>query len=253
MDSLKLTSLVILVSVGLIFIALERIYPYTPGQKFFRKGIFTDFFLYAILQSYVLGLLIFGLINWIDSSSGLSRLQIVTDWPIWVQLVFFTVLHDFYIYWFHRWMHASPVLWRVHEAHHSPKAVDWIAGMRSHSLEIIINQTIEFAPIILLGAPPEVAIFKGTIDGIWGMWIHANINVKSGFFQYIINGPEMHRWHHANEVRYGNTNFATKFAWWDWIFRTAWLPEEKPKAYGLADVDFPENYFKQHWFAFRKF
>ncbi len=254
MDSLQLTSLLFLIAAGLLFIGLERFYPYSPGQKFFRKGFFTDFFLYALLQSWVLGMLIFWLIQWVDSGTGLSRYRLVSDWPVWVQLLFFVVLHDFYIYWFHRWMHHSPVLWRLHEAHHSPKEVDWIAGMRSHSLEICINQTIEFAPMVLLGAAPEVAVLKGTVSGIWGMWIHANINVQSGFLHYLINGPEMHRWHHAAEITRGGLNYATKFAFWDWMFKTAWLPgTQKPAAYGLADVDFPDNYVKQHLFAFRKF
>jgi hypothetical protein len=40
--------------------------------------------------------------------------------------------------------------------------VDWLSGARSHALEILINQTIEFAPIVLLGAAPEVALIKLT-------------------------------------------------------------------------------------------
>jgi len=68
-------------------------------------------------------------------------------------------------------------------------------------------------------------------------------------------GPEMHRWHHAdkNEKAY-NKNFGTKFAIWDWIFKTAYFPRnEKPKYYGLSYLDFPKNYFRQILFAFRKF
>ncbi len=125
--------------------------------------------------------------------------------------------------------------------------------MRSHSLEILINQTIEFAPIILLGASPEIVLLKGVLDGLWGMWIHSNINVKTGWLQFVINGPEMHRWHHAKEITEGGINFGTKFAFWDWIFGTAYLPNEKPSGYGLDDSEFPVNYFSQHLFAFRKF
>jgi sterol desaturase/sphingolipid hydroxylase (fatty acid hydroxylase superfamily) len=29
------------------------------------------------------------------------------------------------------------------------------------------------------------------------MYIHSNLNVKTGKLQRIINGPEMHRWHHS--------------------------------------------------------
>jgi hypothetical protein len=35
--------------------------------------------------------------------------------------------------------------------------------------------------------------------------------------QWVINGPEMHRWHHAIDHPQGGSNFGTK-AIWDWIF-----------------------------------
>ncbi|MGH8566021.1 MAG: sterol desaturase family protein [Gammaproteobacteria bacterium] len=63
---------------------------------------------------------------------------------------FFVISHDLYIYWFHRLQHGNRWLWRLHEAHHSARHVDWIAGSRSHSFEVLINQSIEFGAMILL-------------------------------------------------------------------------------------------------------
>jgi sterol desaturase/sphingolipid hydroxylase (fatty acid hydroxylase superfamily) len=157
--------------------------------------------------------------------------------------------HDLYIYLFHRLQHRSPLLWRIHEAHHATTDVDWLSGSRSHALEILINQTIEFAPLVLLGAAPEVAIIKLTVDALWGMYIHSNIDVRSGRLQRIINGPEMHRWHHAIEIRDG-VNFATKFAFWDWLFGTAHLPTHKPSGYGIVEP-FPSGYVAQQLHAFK--
>ena len=115
------------------------------------------------------------------------------------------------------------------------------------------------------------------ISAVWGMFIHSNIDVRLGKLQYFINGPEMHRWHHSDDggKEYQN-NFGTKFAFWDWIFGTAFLPDpnvRKPKKYGLSDTpDYPlsveaseknnfvkvlyydiVSYIKQHVYAFRKF
>lgn len=242
-----------IVVAALVYIALERKYPYTKGQKFFREGFFNDFVLYTLVQSYFMGLLIAWISQKLDHATGLSRLHLVSSWPIAAQYAFFFVEHDFYIYWFHRAQHHNKYLWRVHEAHHSVKDVDWLAGSRSHAIEILINQTIEFAPLLLLGADPRVAILKGTIDAVWGMYIHSNIDVKSGWLQKIINGPEMHRWHHAIEITEGGINFGTKLAIWDYLFGTAVRPKEKPRGFGLSDVEFPKNYFVQHVFAFRRF
>jgi sterol desaturase/sphingolipid hydroxylase (fatty acid hydroxylase superfamily) len=83
------------------------------------------------------------------------------------------------------------------------------------------------------------------------MYIHSNIDVHSGRLQHFINGPEMHRWHHAREISDGGLNFSTKFAIWDWMFGTAYQPKNKPAAYGIDDENYPGGYIAQHLYAFR--
>jgi sterol desaturase/sphingolipid hydroxylase (fatty acid hydroxylase superfamily) len=250
--SWEILSPLIILSAVLAFVVLERLYPYDRGEKILRAGFWMDLVGYTLLQSYVLALVIAQITRAIDSASGLSRLHLVSAWPLALQVAFFVVSHDLYIYCFHRLQHHSPVLWRLHEAHHSARSIDWLAGSRSHSLEILINQTIEFAPMLLLGARPDAILIKGAIGAVWGMYIHANLGVKTGKLQWIINGPEAHRWHHATDADAYNKNFATKLAIWDRLFGTAYIPEgRKPKSYGLTDVTFPDGYVAQHLFAFR--
>jgi len=252
MSYAEITSTVIIVSAALLLIILERLFPYTKGQKIFREGFFDDLALYSIAQSYILGIIIFSfVIRFIDNSTGISRLNLFEDVPVWLQLLFFLITHDLYIYWMHRWQHKNKYLWRIHEAHHSPKKVDWLSCSRSHAFEILLNQTIEFLPIVLLGSPVEVIAYKAAISAVWGMHIHSNINLQTGNLQKIINGPEIHRWHHSTG-KGRNRNFATKFAFWDWIFGTAYLPDYKPGEYGLKTY-FPAHYFMQTIYAFRSF
>jgi sterol desaturase/sphingolipid hydroxylase (fatty acid hydroxylase superfamily) len=243
----------ILVLSVFIFIWLERKYPYTRGIPLFRDGFWVDLIWYTFIQSYFLKIFIFDyIILPLDKVWHLSGLHLVGSWPVAVQVLFFLVVHDFYIYWFHRAQHTSRWLWRTHEAHHSNKEIDWLAGTRSHALEILINQTIEFAPIILLGANPIVVPIKALIDAVWGMYIHSNIDVRTGKLQYIINGPEMHQWHHANDRAVFYANYSTKFAVWDWLFGTAYLPgQKKPSEFGLPYA-YPKDYFLQHVNAIKK-
>lgn len=229
----------IIVGWALFIIWLEHKIPYRE-QKLLREGLFNDFAMYTIIQSAVLGLVIWGFIDWMDTLTGWSQKGWVSDWPIWVQCLFFLVVHDLYIFVMHYFQHKNKYLWRLHEAHHSVTEMDWVAGSRSHPLEILLNQTVEFLPIVLLGASPFVILFKSVIDAVWGMWIHANVNVNTGWLQYIINGPEMHRWHHSNALGRKSLNYATKFAFWDWICGTGYLPQDKKvEAYGLSGGDFP--------------
>lgn len=233
-------------------ILLERKFPYRKGLAFFREGFWVDLVWYTLIQSYFLKIFIFDyIILPLDKHFHLSSLHIVSSWPLAVQVLFFLITHDLYIYWFHRWQHHSKILWRTHEAHHSNKEIDWLAGARSHSLEILINQTIEFAPIILLGANPLVVPVKALIDAVWGMYIHSNIDVKSGKLQYIINGPEMHQWHHSDHQEVFFSNYSTKFSLWDWLFKTAYLPDTKPVKFGLP-YNYPRDYFLQHLHAIKR-
>ncbi len=110
-----------------------------------------------------------------------------------------------------------------------------MARARTRS-EILINQTIEFMPIVLLGAAPEVALMKATLDAVWGMYIHSNLDVRSGPLQYVINGPEMHRWHHARDLDPPGKNFSTKLAIWDFLFGTAYRPAHKPSRTAFTTI-----------------
>jgi sterol desaturase/sphingolipid hydroxylase (fatty acid hydroxylase superfamily) len=236
----------------LLILGLERLFPYERGQPFLRPGFWTDIVFYAVVQSWAVGLVISGLIRGMDGLTGLSRLGLLSTWPLPLQVAFFVVTHDLYIYWFHRWQHRSPRLWRLHEAHHSGRDVDWLTSVRSHALEILVNQTIEFAPMVLLGASPDVPLIKATVGALWGTWIHSNVDVRTGRLQWIVNGPEAHRWHHALDDDAHGRNFATKLAVWDHLFGTAFRPSgRRPTGYGLGDAPFPSGYLAQQAYAFR--
>lgn len=253
---LTITSIILAVWIAIIML-WERVAPYRKGLPLFREGFWVDLVWYTIIQSFVLKIVIFDyVVAPIQHSFDWSGVQFVRNWPVWGQVVFFVLTHDLYIYLFHRWQHANKYLWRTHEAHHSDKQVDFLSGSRSHALEILINQTIEFAPIILLGADPAVIPIKALLDAVFGLFIHANINVKLGKLKYVLNSPELHLWHHANYEEVFHANFSTKFSIWDHLFGTAYdpghKPGDKPENWGLY-YDFPKDYFAQHVFSFKRF
>jgi len=256
-DKVVTVTSVILFSWIAFIIAWERILPYRKGLPFFREGFWIDLVWYTLIQSYFLKILIFGyIITPIQNSFDWHSIQFVHNWPVVVQVLFFLVTHDLYIYLFHRFQHSNKVFWRIHEAHHSGKQVDFLAGSRSHIMEIIINQTIEFAPIIILGADPVVVPIKAMLDAMFGMFIHANVKVKLGKLKYFLNSPELHLWHHANYKEVFHANFATKFSVWDYLFGTVYNPGHPPgnlpENWGLY-YDYPKDYFLQHAFSVKRF
>lgn len=242
-----------IVGAALFFMFAERRWPYRP-QSLLRKGFWLDMLWYNFAQSFALAFAISWILNHVDAYLGWAARAPLANWPFAAQVALFIVTHDLYIYLFHRWQHKSPALWRLHEAHHATSDVDWLSGVRSHPLEILVNQTIEYAPMILLGVHPDVILAKSAIGAVWGMFIHANLDIRLGKLGYVINGPERHRWHHAScDPSVYDTNFATKFSFWDELFGTAYRPgERKPATYGLDDPAFPQTYLGQCLYLFRK-
>src|ERR1700743_2195964 len=248
---------IILFAWMIFIIGWERISPYRKGLPFFREVFWVDLVWYTIIQSYVLKIVIFDyIIAPLQHGIHWDGFAFFKEWSIAEQVLFFLVTHDLYIYLFHRLQHASKILWRTHEAHHSGKEVDFLAGSRSHAIEIIINQTIEFAPMVILGADPAVIPIKALLDAMFGMFIHANINVKLGKLKYILNSPELHLWHHANYREVFHANFSTKFAVWDYLFGTVYdpghAPGNEPENWGLY-YEYPKDYFMQHAFSVKRF
>jgi len=250
---LQILSPCFIVGSALLFLGLERKFPYNSGQRAFRDGFWVDLIGYGVVQSYLMGVIISALIGAVDRWTGLSHHGLVSHWPIALQVAFFILTHDLNTYLIHRAQHRSKVLWRTHEAHHSCTNVDWLSGIRSHSLEILMYQTVEFLPVVLLGASPKVPLYKAMANAVYGMYIHSNLKIRMGKLLWVINGPELHRWHHANDdQRAYDKNFATKFTVWDRLLGTWFDPGENRAAdYGPSDGDFPEGWVSQHLFAFR--
>ncbi|CAN5427975.1 hypothetical protein BH10BAC6_BH10BAC6_04860 [soil metagenome] len=113
---------------ALVLVTLERVLPRTKGQRLFRKGFGNDLLWYTLVQSYVLGLMIYGLIGMIDNELALSRWALIRAYPVWMQCVLFLVVHDVYIYWFHRWHHSANAI--AHNKNFSTKFAvwDWLFG-----------------------------------------------------------------------------------------------------------------------------
>jgi sterol desaturase/sphingolipid hydroxylase (fatty acid hydroxylase superfamily) len=241
------STLVIVAWAGFM-IVLERRFPY-DRQPFFRREFWTDLLWFSTSFSMLMGWAAYAvIIPAIDQLTGLGHARGIRTWPIVAQVGVSLLSHDLFIYCFHRLMHSNRYLWRIHEAHHSVLDVDWIGGARGHVIENMITGTAELAPIVFFMSP-EVAVIKSALDACWGMWIHANVDLSLGRLDFVINGPRMHRWHHSREVH--DVNFATKFAFWDWLFQTAYAPARaRPRSYGL-DEPFPANIVAQQIYAFR--
>lgn len=86
--------------------------------------------------------------------------------------------------------------------------------------------------------------------GIIGMAMLFGYFVLGLFMKKLFNNPEMHIWHHAYELpedrKYG-INFGISLALWDYLFNTAYIPEngrDIPLGFPGQEA-YPDNFFSQ--------
>src|SRR6266480_171066 len=65
----------------------------------------------------------------------------------------------FVYYWWHRWRHEVPALWRwLHQIHHSPQRIEIITAFYKHPVELVANGLLSSAILYLgVGLGPAAA------------------------------------------------------------------------------------------------
>lgn len=167
-------------------------------------------------------------------------------WPIAAQALLMIVLADFLRYWLHRASHGWPLLWRLHAIHHSPKELYFLNVGRFHPMEKCLQFAVDAAPFLLIGVAPEVVSAYFVFYAINGFFQHSNVDVRLGWLNWIVSGPELHRWHHSRKIKESDNNFGNNLIIWDAIFRTRFLPPEREvDELGLKNQDYPTSFIGQ--------
>ena len=175
------------------------------------------------------------------------------SWPIWAQLVAKIAIGDFFRYWLHRAAHRWPPLWRLHAVHHAPAKLYTTNVFRFHPLEKALQFFCDSLPFILVGIGPEVLGYYFVFYAMSGLLQHANCDVRLGWLNYLVSGPEVHRWHHSRRLAESNHNFAHSFVVWDLLFGTYYRPLGRHVGdLGLGDRrEYPARFVPQLLAPFR--
>jgi sterol desaturase/sphingolipid hydroxylase (fatty acid hydroxylase superfamily) len=154
----------------------------------------------------------------------------------------YLAVSDFFYYWYHRLQHRWPLLWRIHELHHSDAELNVTTSLRTHWLEKPVQYLVVGIPTVLvLGIDPP-AIFWSVIFGqIWEMFTHANVRCFVAPWAAVLCNPSIHRVHHSRLRQHHQCNFAQNFTVYDMLFGTYIAPErETLPPTGTAAI--PSNY-----------
>jgi len=143
------------------------------------------------------------------------------------------VVADLAFYWFHRFSHEIPVLWTLHNTHHSSLWMNLSTAVRLNWLGKFINPVF-YAPLVVLGFSPTFLTASLTLGLLLQFFLHTEAIGKLGWFEgKLLNTPSAHRVHHGSNPQYIDKNYAAVFIVWDRLFGT-YEPEVEPVRYGVT-------------------
>ncbi len=168
------------------------------------------------------------------------------QWPLIPQVICLIFLSEFFRYWLHRACHEIPFMWSIHAVHHSSLKIYWWNVGRFHPIEKVSQLCFESILFLFLGVSPLAMAVYFIFYSVNGFFQHCNIDIKLGWLNRLISGPELHRYHHSYEIHESNNNYGNKTSIYDQIFGTYFLPDLKgPARYGLQNPNYPQTFFDQ--------
>ena len=173
-------------------------------------------------------------------------------WPLAAQAILMVLSVDLLRYWLHRACHGFPVLWRLHEVHHSPDILYSLNVSRFHPLEKILHFSFDSVPFVLLGVGPQVFAAYFLLYAVNGFFQHSNVRLRYGFLNYLVGSAQTHRWHHARDPKTASCNFGNTTIIWDLLFGTWYLPKNRNLNIGIPDRDYPKDFWSQMFSPFRR-
>src|SRR5450755_3671305 len=163
---------------------LALLSPGKRSQPILRRGLITDIIYYFLLPIWygpldaILKLSLIAVVYSDATTAHLLKhgLAPLGDMPFWCQLLMSMPIADFIIYWLHRFSHTFPLLWRFHVIHHSSTDVDWLSSGRFHIINLVFQNTIPVALLLLLGFSPQALAWLVFLMWVGSILEHCNLN-----------------------------------------------------------------------------
>ncbi len=208
---------VIAATIVSMYVLMSIVEYFTPSEKGHSwSGRFRNF-TYTLVFLYVGNLLIV----WLTGNKLPFQPRLYEhEYPIFYALAYIFV-SDFLFYWYHRAQHRWPILWRVHELHHSDSEMNITTSLRTHWLDKLILQCIVTLPtLFILGYDIRALYWWAILGNAWEMFTHANVNFFVHPIATVICNPSIHRMHHSRLPQHHHCNFAQYFTCIDMVFGT---------------------------------
>ncbi|MGB3442627.1 MAG: sterol desaturase family protein [Actinophytocola sp.] len=211
--------------------AVERVIPYLrawlPSTK--EWGLYGVYFVLTMLGGGLAQLLVVAVVGLISPTDPAL--------PLGVEIPLALLLGSLASYLVHRVEHTNTWLWRLHGVHHVPEKVNVGNNGVNHIVDIVLAQGVVQSSLALVGFSQQSVFVVGIFVIAQGYFVHANIDVRIGWLNYVLASPEQHRLHHSTVVAEAG-HFSSDLSIWDRAFGSfTWRPGRAPAAVGLSVPD----------------
>jgi sterol desaturase/sphingolipid hydroxylase (fatty acid hydroxylase superfamily) len=148
---------------------------------------------------------------------------------------------DFAKFFAHFLQHKVPFLWEFHKVHHSAQVLTPLTNYRLHPVDVVLEQVLAAilagAVIGAFGAFYSGGLVELTIMNMGAIYFiyflaanlrHSHIPLAFGWrVSHVLSSPYMHQIHHSSEVRHWDRNYGLIFSFWDYFFRSLYVPRGK--------------------------
>jgi sterol desaturase/sphingolipid hydroxylase (fatty acid hydroxylase superfamily) len=143
--------------------------------------------------------------------------------PAWTAIPAALLLLDLVSYGWHRANHRVPLLWKLHQVHHSDPTFTVSTGVRFHPGELLLSLPVRVAAVALVGASAGAVLIFEVVFSFANLIEHGDIDAPLGVERTLgrlLVTPALHRRHHTRAGPARNANFGTIFSAWDRLFGT---------------------------------
>lgn len=223
-SDLSHASATLVVAVFVLLLILETLLPLRRRKRSRRQRLPVNFAVTVL--GLVAGTLTvrpaaLGLAFWAQGHSfGLLHLLPL---PFWVEAAVGILWMDLTFYYWHRFNHLRPLLWRFHNVHHVDPDLDVTTSFRFHFGEVLYSTPFRLLQVGLLGVSPVIYLLYEFIFNCATMFHHSNVHLPltlERLLNKIIVTPRMHGIHHSALGPETNSNYAVVFSGWDRLNRS---------------------------------
>ncbi len=210
----------------------------------FKKTVQTDFIFFLMnafkLYDLITISLSFGICHFITyliyRTIDLNLILELNNYYLEFFILF--MVSDIKTYYAHYLLHKFPLLWQLHEFHHSATELCLFTRYRDHFLERALRRLLDIIPVVILGLTIETYLILQVVLETHKLLVHSNIKSDWGFIgKYILVSPAAHTIHHSNQLEHYDKNFGNTLIIWDKLFGTYYKPEPV-KELGIPDNEY---------------